>query len=63
MQKTSLYGGQEKPLFEMVRVKPEVPWRHQFLGESRFVGYLPRKAVDREWNQPKKEKYVAINQG
>ena len=62
MQKTSLYGGQEKPLFEMVRVKPEVPWRHQFLGESRFVGYLPRKAANREWNQCKTERSVSVSE-
>ena len=62
MQKTSLYGGQEKPLLEVVRVKPEVPWRHQFLGESRFVGYLPRKADIREWHQCKIKKSVSVSE-
>ena len=62
MQKTSLYGGQEQPLFEVVRVKPELPWRHQDVGESRFVGYLPRKADIREWPQCKRKKSVSVSE-
>ena len=27
----------------------------------RIVGYLPRKAANREWNQPNRKKYIAIN--
>jgi hypothetical protein len=43
--------------------KFDLSGRSFVVSNARSVGYLPRKAVDREWNQPKKEKYVAINQG
>jgi hypothetical protein len=26
------------------------------------VPYLPRRTTNREWNQPKRKKYVAVNQ-
>jgi hypothetical protein len=29
--------------------------------EPRTIGYLPRKAANREWNDPKRKKCVAIN--
>jgi hypothetical protein len=27
----------------------------------RDMGYLPRKVVNREWNQAKKKNYVVVN--
>lgn len=50
MSKTFLYGGLGKPLCEVVSMKPELPWRPQ-VGENRFVGYLPRKAAIKEWQE------------
>ena len=29
--------------------------------DARAVGYLLRKAANREWNQPKRKKFVAVN--
>ncbi|XP_076774696.1 LOW QUALITY PROTEIN: sex comb on midleg-like protein 2 [Arvicanthis niloticus] len=35
----SLHGGQERPLHEAVKVKPELYWRPQEVGDDRAVGY------------------------
>jgi hypothetical protein len=51
------------PSCEVMKGKFDLSGRSFVVSNARSVGYLPRKAVDREWNQPKKEKYVAINQG
>ena len=44
----SLNGGPERPLCETVKVKAVLPWRPQDVGDARTVGYLPRKAANRE---------------
>lgn len=46
-------------LRESVKVKPGC-WKQQDVGHAMAARHLPRTAVDREWNQPKKEKYVAV---
>lgn len=51
----SLHGGQERPLGEAVKVKPGLLWRPQDVGDARAVGYLPRRAANREWDQPRRE--------
>ena len=56
----SLNGGLvERPLCEAVKLKPGLPWRTQDVRDARVVGYLPRRAAKREWNQPKRKKCVA----
>ena len=35
--------------------------RPQNIRDLEMVGYLPRKAANREWNQPKRKKCVAVN--
>jgi hypothetical protein len=40
-------------------VKLKFPWRPQDVGDVRAVGYLPMKAANREWNEPKRIKFVA----
>ena len=42
-------------------IKLKLPWRPQDIRDARAVGYLLRKAANREWNQPKRKKFVAVN--
>jgi hypothetical protein len=39
----------------------KVPWRPQDVGDARTMGHLLRKAAIREWNQPSRKKFVAVN--
>ena len=43
-------------------IKLKLPWRPQDIRDARAVGYLLRKAANREWNQPKRKNCAAINQ-
>lgn len=55
MAEESLHGGLEKPLCEAVKLKPRW-WRcqsHGILGNEN--------CREKEWNQPKKEKYAAVS--
>ena len=51
----------ERPLHEAVKVKPGLLQRPQDVGDERVLGHLPRKAVNRKWNQSMRKKCVAIN--
>lgn len=42
-------------------MKPELCWRPQDIGDIKVMDYLPRRAVDQVWNQPKK--CVTVNKG
>jgi hypothetical protein len=44
-----------------MKVMPKLFWRFQDVGDARAVEYLPRRVAIREWNQPKREKCVALN--
>ena len=57
----SLCGGLERPVCESVKVKPGLPWRPQDVGKARAAEYLPRRAANREWNQPRRKKCVVVN--
>ena len=46
---------------QAMEVKHRLCKRPQDVGDARVVGYLLRKAANREWNQPKREKCVAVN--
>ena len=46
-----LRGGPEKPLNEAMKVKPELPWRLQDVGDARGMAYPPRRAAYIQWNQ------------
>lgn len=54
----ALHGGLERPLCEAMKGKSGLGWRPQDVGDARAVGYLPRRAVNTEWYQPKREKRV-----
>lgn len=61
MSGVSLHGSSKRPSNETVKVKPGLCWRLQVVGDVRAVGFLPRTAVDWTGNQPKREKYGAVN--
>lgn len=60
----SLYGGPERPFPEAVKLRPGLPSRDpRTLELPRVMGYLPRRAANRECNQPKREKWVSVKTG
>lgn len=56
-----LHGGPEKPLHEAVKAKPGFHWIPQDVRNARVVRYLPKKVVDREWDQLMRKKCVTVN--
>jgi hypothetical protein len=38
-----------------------LPWRFQDIRDARAMGYLLRKAANREWNQPRRKNCVIVN--
>ena len=57
----SLQGARMRTILEAVMVKPGLPWRPHYFRDTRAIKYLPRRTANREWNQPKRKKCVAIN--
>ena len=47
------------PMCEAMKAKPGLPWRPEDVGDDRAMGYLPKKADNKEWSHPKKK--VAVN--
>jgi hypothetical protein len=39
----------------------KLPRKPQDVRDAKSVGYLLRKAANREWNQPRRKKFVAVN--
>jgi hypothetical protein len=39
----------------------KLPWRPQDVSDAKAMRYLLRKAANREWNQLRKKKFVAVN--
>jgi hypothetical protein len=39
----------------------KLPWRPQDVWDARAMRYLLRKAAKKEWKQPRRKKFVAIN--
>jgi hypothetical protein len=39
----------------------KLPWRCHDVQDARAMGYLLRKAANREWKQPRRKKVVAVN--
>jgi hypothetical protein len=50
----------ERPLCEVVKVMHGLPWRLQNVKESTVMRYLPGRAANREWNQPKRRKCIVV---
>lgn len=53
--RSPLHRGPERPVREAVNV------RFQDVGDVSVIGYLPRKAANRVWKQPKRQKYIAVS--
>lgn len=49
-------GVPERPLWEAVKVTMWLPWRPQDVRDARAMEFLPKRAANRDWNQPKKKK-------
>ena len=60
MSGVSLNGAPGKPLCEAMKMKPGFHQRFQDAGDVRAVGYQPRRAEDQVWNQPKRDKCIAV---
>lgn len=58
MAEKSLHGGPKRPFCENVKVNPVLCWRLKDI-KGGGGGCLPWRAANREWNQPKREKYAA----
>ena len=39
----------------------KLPWIPQDIQDATAMGYLRRKTANREWNQPRRKKFVAVN--
>jgi hypothetical protein len=39
----------------------KLPWRLKNVKDARAMGYMLRKAANREWNQPRRKQCVAVN--
>lgn len=50
-----------RSLHEVVHLNPGLPWRTQDLRDDRVMGYLSRRAANREWKQPKKKTCVVVS--
>ena len=40
----------------------KLPWRPKDVKDARVERYLLRKATNREWKQPRRKKFVAVNE-
>jgi hypothetical protein len=60
------FGGAQKIMCGSQTLKQEVvtlklPWRPQDVQDATAMGYLLRKATNREWNLPKRKMFVLVN--
>jgi hypothetical protein len=39
----------------------KLPWRLKDVKDTRAMAYMLRKAANREWNQPRRKQFVAVN--
>ena len=42
-------------------VSLKLPWGLKDVKDARAMGYMARKAANREWNQPRRKQFVAVN--
>lgn len=55
------YVETQRSVFMKLVVRPGLPWRPQGVRDARVLGCLPRRAANKEWNQHKGNKCVALN--
>ena len=46
---------------EQEAVKLKLTWGPQDIRDARAEGSEPRKAANRDWSQPRRKKFVAVN--
>ena len=56
-----------KDQVESQTLKPDtvtlkLPWRRKDVKDARAMGYMLRKVANREWNQPRRKQFVAVNE-
>jgi hypothetical protein len=49
----------DAPALELRTLK--LPWRLKDVKDARAMEYMLRKAANREWNQPRRKQFVAVN--
>jgi hypothetical protein len=51
----------ESQILKQKAVTLKLPWRLKDVKDARAIGYMLRKAAKREWNQPRRKQFVAVN--
>ena len=51
----------ESQTLKQEAVTLKLPWRLKDVKDARAMGYMLRKAANREWNQPRRKQFVAVN--
>ena len=51
----------ESQTLKQEAVTLKLPWKLKDVKDARAMGYMLRKAANREWNQPKRKQFVAVN--
>lgn len=60
MVRVSLHEGPDLPLYEAVKVKHGLSWRHQNIGDGTTLGKLKRELLTRSETSPRERIFVAI---
>ena len=51
----------ESQTLKQEAVTLKLPWRLKDVKDARAMGYMLKKAANREWNQPRRKQFVALN--
>jgi hypothetical protein len=51
----------ESQTLKQEAVTLKLPWRLKGVKDARTMEYMLRKAANREWNQPRRKQFVAVN--
>ena len=57
----SLKDQVESQTLKQEAVTLKLPWRLKDIKDARAMGYMLRKAANREWNQPRRKQFIAIS--
>ena len=57
----SLKDEVESQTLKQEAVTLKLPWRLKDVKDARAMGYMLRKAANREWKQPRRKQFVAVN--
>jgi hypothetical protein len=51
----------ESQTLKQEAVTLKLSWRLKDIKDARAMGYMLRKAANREWNQPRRKQFVSVN--